>query len=232
MSHHPELNETEIIRRLIEFRIADVHTAMPGTIIAFDAVRNMVTVQPDLSRVFVDLRGVETITPAPVLKEVPVKFLRGGGFRITWDLSPGDEVLLVFCERSIDTWSQIGGSVDPTPRRKHDWSDAIAIPGMSTQNNLIEDIAPGQMVLGAETGNVEIRIDRLTATITVKAPALELGAAGGPAVGRVGDEVTIDQASDPTFFAWLAALSPTSVAPYTQPIKARITSGSPRVTSG
>jgi hypothetical protein len=41
----------------------------------------------------------------------------------------GDYVLLLFNEKSIDSFSQIGGLVDPDDMRKHDLTDAVALPG-------------------------------------------------------------------------------------------------------
>lgn len=228
----PQMTEVEMFKQLIEFRLADVHTAMPAHIISYNAVKQTVVVQPDLKRVFKRFNGEEEASSAPILQDVPVYFPRGGGFRITWDLAANDDVLLVFVERSIDLWHQVGGEVDPKPRRKHDWSDAIAFPGLSRLNHLISDVNPGEMVMGAETGDVEISINRLTSNVTIKGATVDLAEAGGPAVSRVGDEVTIDTLSDPAFTAYLAALTPLTVAPYTAPIKARITSGSSKVKSG
>lgn len=221
-------SEAEILRRFIEFRLADLHTATPGRIVAFDAAANTATVQPLLQRVYVDASGTETVSSAPLLKAVPVWFPRGGGFRMTWDLAEGDVVLLVFCERSIDTWATSGGEVDPKPRRKHDWSDAVAVPGLAPTEAAIAGIQPRQLLIGAEDESVEVRLDRETGTVTVKGAAVRLAGAAGHPVGRVGDAVTID---DPAFLAWLSALSPLTVAPYTAPISGKIAAGSPKVSA-
>lgn len=227
----PTPGPVEILSKFIEFRLAKLHTCAPARVVAFDAAKNQVTVQPLFLRVFVDAAGEETIIPAPIQPGVPVLFPRGGGFAITWDLVPGDIVMLLAAERSIDLWARDGGMVDPKPRRKHDQSDVIAIPGVAPEVSAIAGIAPNELRLGSEDGSAEIRINRANGKIQVTGLTVEL-AGGGPAVGRVGDYVTIDSASDPAFFAWISALSPVTVAPYPAPIKGRISTGSPKVTSG
>ena len=226
------LTEADIIRRFIEFRVADIHTAMPGQVVAFDPLKNTVKVQPLLQRVYIDAAGEETVKSAPQLEDVPVWYPRGGGFRITWDLVPGDIVLLLFCERSIDAWSQTGGEADPRPRRKHDWSDAVAVPGLAPVSSAIAGIEPQQLLLGAEDGTVEVRLDRATGTATVKGTKIALGGAGGQPVGRVGDQVSITPLTAPDFFAWIASVSsagPATVPPYTGAVLGQIAAGSPVV---
>jgi hypothetical protein len=236
----PVPDEVEAIRRMIEFRVADIHTVMPGRVVVFDAAKNTAVVQPLLQRVFVDAAGNETISNAPLLKDVPVWFYRCGNFRLTTHMLPQDLVLLLFCERSIDKWSQTGEESNPLPRRKHSWSDAVAIPGgfgaraIAPTPGPIADIQVNQTVLGTEDGTVEIRLDSIEHTITIKssvavnveAPAVNLAGTAGAPVGRVGDAITID---DPAFVAFLAALSPVTVAPYVAPVTGHITAGSPKV---
>lgn len=122
-SETPSLAQT--IKDSIEARLAELHTAMPGTIEKFDAATSMASVAPSLKRKYVNGEVVNL----PLILNVPVCFPRGGGAAITFDLQKGDPVLLVFSERSIDAWKSLGGLTDPRDPRKHALTDAFAIPG-------------------------------------------------------------------------------------------------------
>jgi len=150
------------IRAGIENRLKDLHTSMPGIISAFDPATQLASVQPAIRRVFKseEADGVETLIPVdlPLLINVPVHFVRGGGFSMTFPVAVGDECLLVFCERSIDEWYTFGGVRDPGARRFHALSDAIAFVGISSAPNAIPSFA---------TDGVEIKKDDGTAKITL-----------------------------------------------------------------
>jgi hypothetical protein len=111
--------------------VARVHTCLPGVVVSYDRTKQSATVQPAVRGRYKDPSTGELVTyQMPVIANVPVAFPSGAGLSITWDLESGDPVTLVFAERSIDEWKTVGGS-DATPRdvRRHDLSDAIAIPG-------------------------------------------------------------------------------------------------------
>lgn len=124
------VNETptlaQVIQQTVEARLCDLHTAMPGRILSYDAATQKAKVQPELKRKFRD----GSLVDPPVIPDVPVAMPRAGKAFLSLPLKQGDQVLLIFGERSLDTWKQNGGSVDPsTESRKHDYSDAYAIPG-------------------------------------------------------------------------------------------------------
>ncbi len=123
------VNETPTLIKNIRDAIAadraELHTAMPATVESYDAATGMVSVAPCLKRKYAN----GDLVDLPVISNVPVLFPRGGNAAITFDLQPGDVVLLVFAERSVDGWKTTGGKVDPKDPRKHALSDAFAIPG-------------------------------------------------------------------------------------------------------
>lgn len=150
------------IRDGIDNRLKDLHTAMPGTIVSFDSENQLATVQPGIKRVFrtlnddnsVDLNPVDL----PLLINVPVIYPRGGGFSITFPVKPGDECLIVFCERAIDTWHRDGGTATPNAKRFHDLSDAVVHVGMSSLQNKIPDYATVDMEIRTDNGSNAISL--------------------------------------------------------------------------
>ena len=123
------------IKEGIANRLKDLHTSMPGIIESFDPVTQTASIQPAIKRVFITREGVtETLTPTnlPILINVPVSFPRGGGFSMTFPVVKGNECLITFCERAIDTWHKFGGIRTPNAKRFHHLSDATATVGLSS----------------------------------------------------------------------------------------------------
>ena len=120
---------SDVFRSSVYSILSNCHTAMPGIVTAYNASTNKATIQPALNKAF--LSGEK---PLPILENVPIMFSGGSDFTITFPIRPGDYVLLIFCERSIDLWKSEGGQVTPDDPRKFHLSDAIAIPGLQPFN--------------------------------------------------------------------------------------------------
>jgi hypothetical protein len=115
----------DILRDCIESCLREVHTAMPGIVVSYDASTNKAKIQPALNK-----RYIVDPKPLPALEDVPVMFMGGSSFNVTFPVKAGDYVLLIFMERSIDLWKSVGGQITPDDRRMFHLSDAIAIPGL------------------------------------------------------------------------------------------------------
>lgn len=116
----------EAIKTGIESRLVDVHTALPCKVKRFDATLQVVDVVPVLKRKF-SSTVIETL---PVITNVPIVYPQSGDAIISFPIAIGDYVYCVFSERSIDKWLRNGDIVDPADPRKHNLSDAVAIPGL------------------------------------------------------------------------------------------------------
>jgi hypothetical protein len=142
------------IRGAIDARLVDVHTAMPARVETYDAATQKVSVQPLIRRGYVDERGDRATERLPVITEVPVVFPGAGGFRVTFPVQPGDTVLLVFSEASLDRWLVRGGEVDPDDDRRHALTDAIAIPGLRAFGQALASAPADVMTAGRDGGPV------------------------------------------------------------------------------
>jgi hypothetical protein len=150
--------QVEILRRIKSQILDELFVALPGKVESYDNVLQTVDVKPLLSKTIVDQYGQEESTELPVLPKVPVVFPRGGDFFISLPIEEGDNVLLVFCDRSIDNyWFSDGqSSMDQNDFRTHDLPDAVAIPGFFPSTKSITDIISGDAVFGKQRG-VQIR---------------------------------------------------------------------------
>lgn len=158
----PEL--ADIIRQAIEDRLADVHVMLPGRIDSYDASLQKADVEPLIKRVQQTVDG-ELDEELPVIPGVPVVFPRAGGFKITMPVEPGDRCMLVFCERSIETYqtgqgrrgdtSSLIRQSDPGTFEMHNLSDPVAVMGWY---NDAEALSPApdtsDMVIGEHGGPV------------------------------------------------------------------------------
>lgn len=128
---------TDAIRQSILYQLGNIHTALPASVISYDYSVQKASVQPLLNKVWAD----GTVTPMPILENVPVIFPRAGGASLTFPVVNGDTCLLVFIERSTDLWRTQGGQVSPDDPRKFDLSDGVALMGLSpfSENSLADN---------------------------------------------------------------------------------------------
>jgi hypothetical protein len=96
--------------------------------------------------------GATELESLPVIPNVPLMQFGMGGMRLTFPATPGDTVLLVFCQRSLDKWKSSGGEVDPGDARQFSISDAVAIPGLFPFNGAWTGTSRTDMTLGKDSG--------------------------------------------------------------------------------
>lgn len=147
----------------IENSLAATYVAMPATVQAYYADEQSADLRPAIGRVLRDSDGGRHLEELPVLPHVPVLFPRGGGFFCSWQLSKGDAVLVVVCDRHPGEWIDGGGS-DPVDDRVHALSGAVCFPvsfkpsaeaphdhlAMGAEGGKQVHIKAGEVALGSE----------------------------------------------------------------------------------
>lgn len=199
-----------VLDNAILSRLLDVHTAIPAKVETYNPATQTVNVKPTI-KPYALRQGKPVAEEIAVINNVPLVFPGAGGFRLTFPVQPGDVVLLVFSEASLDIWQSSSGAqdVDPKDHRRHHLSDAIAIPGLHTNTKPWTGAAARGMTLGKDGGP-----QVLTTEVGV-----ELGASdASPAVSPVlkGD---VENAAINAFVASLiATLTAAFVGPPGSPI--------------
>lgn len=175
---------TDAVRYAVLQQLSDIHTALPAQIVKYDYQKQKAQVQPLLSKRYTgNLIDENTnIQQLPLINNVPVIFPRAGGASLNFPVDEGDTCLLVFMERSIDTWKSTGGIVAPTDPRKFDLSDAVAIMGLfpfteesSAENN--EDLSlsfKGSKISIKPDGSIQIKTSNTVAIGTLSVEVLEV----------------------------------------------------------
>ena len=85
------------------------------------------------------------------LHGIKVQFLRIGGFALTCDVNIGDACVVLFSHRGIQHWIREGrkeykytkGRPEPDAKKKWNPEDAVAIPGLSSNQNPLSDPSQG-----------------------------------------------------------------------------------------
>ena len=111
---------------MLESRMSEMNTQMPGTIVSYNAETNRAVVRPDLPKA---LASDESLLP-PNIVEVPIVWTTssGGKSGLTMPVKAGDGVMLAFQQRSMEGW--LSGNKDmPDDPRQFDLSDCVAIMG-------------------------------------------------------------------------------------------------------
>lgn len=142
----------DLARRAVRIALEQLRTAHPAQVLKWDAAAQRVDVQPLLLDVYEEEGGARATQKLPVITNVPVVFPGAGGFRLTFPVKVGDTVLLVFAERSLDTWLAKGGLADPVDVRTHHLSDAIAIPGLRSFADPLGPVRADACTLGEDDG--------------------------------------------------------------------------------
>lgn len=152
----PENNTlAEAITNTFLSMIENMHTCLPGVVVDYDFEFSRASVKPLIKKPFID----GDVLVLPVLKDIPVVFPRSSKAGMTFPLNKGDKVLIVFSQRSLDTWKDFGKDSVPRDFRKFDLSDAICIPGMFSFNKSDKNIA---------SNNSDLEIQNEGQTITIK----------------------------------------------------------------
>lgn len=144
-----------LIKTAFEHQISNIHTALPGHIIKYDAALQKAEVKPNIQKKFYN----GDVKDMPIITNVPVVFPRSSEAYFKFPLKANDGVLLIFSERSLERWLSVGGIVEPGATRKFDISDCIAIPGLfsfaepidDSSDNLIIKYKSGKMVINEDT---------------------------------------------------------------------------------
>ncbi len=158
----------------LDGRQSQIHTAMPATIVSYDAGKMTAVVQPGIQGIRTLKDGTrKPITIAP-LHDVMVCFPGGGGHILTFPVAKGDDCMLLFCERSIDNWYQHGGTQEPSDWRMHDINDVVCFVGIRSMPHVLGgggSSRAGTQAPPASAGVTQLRSDDGTTVVQVDGPS-------------------------------------------------------------
>lgn len=163
---------TAIKTAIAHYINSNLNTCLPGKITrVIDYKKRKVSVQPTIRRVYLD----EEVLEPPVIDNVTLQYTGTEDAIIKFPIKVGQNVLLIFSQRSLDNWLLSGDVSLPGSKRKFDISDAIAIPSLQTFNTdhpLIDNnedteiVTKDNKIVIKANGTIEIGGDNLKKLVT------------------------------------------------------------------
>lgn len=150
----------EAIRTAIDGLLWDLWVALPGTVQAYDRVKNICTIQPTVKIRYTNPQGDTSWLTMPLLTHVPVVYYCGGAFAVTTPIQVGDEALVIFSSRCIDNWWLSGGIQEQPEIRRHSLSDGFAFIGPRSQPNTIKNISDTSIQIRTMDGSAFIELTK------------------------------------------------------------------------
>lgn len=151
-------DDEESLRMAMEGQQAKIWTAIPGIVTAVDLDKQTVSVQPAVQGQTTNEAGDVSNVNLPLLVDVPICWPRAGGFAITFPVAAGDEVLVVFASRCIDSWWQSGGVGAQAEVRMHDLSDGFAVLAPTSQAKKLSNVQSDGVEMRTESRSTFIRL--------------------------------------------------------------------------
>lgn len=145
-------SQTAVIKQFFKSYGQQLRVCLPGKIVTYDFALQQASVQPSFSNQYSD----GTVSPMPIIYNVPVQWPAGGNWWIHGPLAAGDPVNIHFSDKALDTWLQSGVSQPPPDSRTHHIADAIAVPGLNPFSNPAK-VSNGQDLMIA-IGNLQFRM--------------------------------------------------------------------------
>lgn len=144
--------QAEVLRQILAGQKTELHTAMPGTVVSYDATNQVADIRPGIKRVIPATSDEveDRVEELPILPAVPVAWPRAGTFFVHGVLVAGDGVLLVFCEADINAWLEGNTSSDPGTPERHGLSGAVAVPGLFPSSSSIGTVSSSNPKIGID----------------------------------------------------------------------------------
>lgn len=145
-------SDSDLFSIAIDGMLLDFRVALPGIIKSYDNSTQTAEVTLMVKRVMEDTRGDFVEESFPPLPDVPVVFPRGGSYGITFPMSVGDNVLVLFCDMSIDQWRAKNRESAPEDLRMHDSNAPVCIPGLYATGQEFQSANATSLVMGKDDG--------------------------------------------------------------------------------
>ncbi len=153
--------------------VDEIHTALPGTIVAFDSESGTATVKPNGKYMTADGKSLDY----PQIMNVPVTFpfSQTVGVGIAFPVGKGDSCLIIISEVELDGW-RTGAESEGSLR--FDLTSAICVPGLLKSGKKIISKACQSSAVVLGSGNVEVLVSNIGVVITSRNTKMTVSDAG------------------------------------------------------
>lgn len=124
---------TEVLNQAQKAMSLGMKVSSPAQVIKYDKDKQTVDVRPSIKSKGTDGKFVQS----PIIYSVPVAFARANSSMIAMPIKAGDNVNLVYSDRSLDKWKASGSEVENDDDRSHHGSDCVAYVGMYSEGKAL-----------------------------------------------------------------------------------------------
>lgn len=135
-------DETELLETVIDRVFARLPKSGPVMLSEDSPDGHTAKLQPTTKALQRMPDGKTVEVALPVIPDVPVHFMGGGGITTTFALKAGNEGFSVPASLGIDGWHQQGGVQSPGDARQHAMWDAVFVPGVRSDPNKLKGVSP------------------------------------------------------------------------------------------
>lgn len=137
----------------------EIHTVLPAKVIAYNASRQTVDVQFAVRVAHRDADGEPEWETLPNLADIPVAWMRAGGFFFATPLSVGDCVWVYATTAAIGQWRHSGKVPSDGPEtRRHGLGSCFCIPGAFPNAAALQDASGTELRLGKDGNAAQIHV--------------------------------------------------------------------------
>jgi hypothetical protein len=170
----------EYVARAVARGCKNVYTLIPAKVVKWTPGEQRLDCQPLVMNTYRDESDDRQVESWPVVPGVRLQVVRAGPFRLTLPISDGRTVVdgevapatlgsLMFSHVSLDKWmSGDGREVDPEYDHDHALTDAVFIPGLYPDGDLLDDYTEDHMTLGHDDG-VQLHSHQDVMTVATRA---------------------------------------------------------------
>lgn len=171
---------TEGIEETAAAVVNDIHTAMPGEIVSFDAGSVTASVKPVGK--FLTSDGDEL--DYPLITEVPVVFpiCQQIGAGLAFPVKKGDSCIIIISEVELDAWRS---GAESEGALRFDLTNAVAIPGLLKGGSALAAKAVNQNAVMIGTSGAEVGVFGDCVRIRTAGAQLEVSESGITAGGNL-----------------------------------------------
>lgn len=155
-----EVTLAECIQAGVETALGDLHTALPGRVVSYDATKGLAVVEACVALPLPAEDDAIVYDPFPQFADVPVAFPSGGGMLVAWNLAAGDPCTILFSELACPHYLLDGEIENPTDTRRHSLGYPTVLPGgWRPDAKKLHSLPSSGIVIGAESGDALVTID-------------------------------------------------------------------------
>lgn len=142
----------DVLDQLRKSILLDLNCHHVGTVQSFNAEQQTATVTVNYKKTYYRLdAGTGLYAPLlidyPIMVDCPVICLGGANAALTMPIQQGDECLVLYNDRDLDTWFQGGSGAAVATPRLHSFADAVVLVGLRSLGKVLTDYDTTRAVL-------------------------------------------------------------------------------------